>query len=128
MNATEDGVEPLSESPAIETNAPAYPSVHEVTYYQARCTKCGYICDDYGDFTAYGDPGSPIEEVTAAGWFARYVPTGRTTSTGYPETELSELLCEECQKCEVCRADRAYEVDDHLVCADHEGHEFEAAS
>ncbi|NKV12611.1 hypothetical protein GS909_20005 [Rhodococcus hoagii] len=37
-----------------------------------------------------------------------------------------ELLCPDCQKCDVCKSPHAYEVDDHLVCQDHEDHDFTA--
>ena len=47
-----------------------YAPVHEVTMYQARCTHCGRVETDYGDYTAMGDPHAPIEQVTEFwGWW-----------------------------------------------------------
>lgn len=36
-------------------------SVKQVTYYQAQCDCCGAVCDDYGDFSAWSDPGAAID-------------------------------------------------------------------
>ena len=36
-------------------------SVHEVTYYQAKCDCCGEIETDYGDYSAWSDPQVAIE-------------------------------------------------------------------
>lgn len=97
--------------------------IHEVTMYQARCTNCGTIEDDYGDYSAWSDAGSPIESVTENdGWFSVWTPNGNLTSNGYPARDLTELLCPKCQKCEVCGADDARDVngEDHLVCVEHE--------
>ena len=38
-------------------------SVHEVTYYQIKCDCCGEICDDYGDFAAWSDPGQASDQL-----------------------------------------------------------------
>ncbi|AXQ53165.1 hypothetical protein SEA_TAPIOCA_53 [Mycobacterium phage Tapioca] len=131
INASEDGLEPLGEVPAIEPTA--FSPVHEVTYYQARCTACGYTETDYGEYSACSDPGSVIDDVIEhSGWFGRYAPTGEHTNIGgrwVPHRELVELLCHGCQHCEVCGTTPAYSVDDeHLVCEAHEDHEFGAAS
>jgi hypothetical protein len=86
-------------------------SVHEVTYYQAKCDGCGHIEDDYGDFSAWSDPGSPFDSLPDAGWL----------------TSNSRDLCENCvrkEPCEVCKAVDSYIVDEHIVCEEHEGHEF----
>lgn len=104
---------------------------HAVTYWQARCTKCGHICDEYGDYTAFGDAESAIEHVTDCGeWFSRwtYEPAPTADNPRARIGDLVELLCEDCQQCEVCGSKTAYEHDDHLVCADHEGHDFSAVS
>lgn len=39
---------------------------HEVTYYQVKCDCCGVIEDDYGDYSAWGDPSQALE--SAEGW------------------------------------------------------------
>lgn len=89
--------------------------IHEVTYYQAKCDGCGTVEDDYGDYTAFGDPGTVIDHVLDADWFRKVAADGAET-----------LLCPECQRCEVCESKHAYPVDDHLVCEDHEDHDFPA--
>ncbi|AVP42369.1 hypothetical protein SEA_MISHA28_70 [Mycobacterium phage Misha28] len=127
MNATDDGLEPLGEAP--ELGEPRYPMSAEVTYYRARCTKCGYIETDYGGFSAYSDAGSAIDHVLdAADWFGRSAPTGELIDFGGGRMgqryQLVELLCPDCQRCEVCGSDKAYPIDEHLVCEQHEGHEF----
>lgn len=132
MNATEDETEPLGESPAIDTTAPKYQPVHPVTYYQARCTSCGVIATDYGDFGALSDGGTAIEYARDyCDWFERVREEAAPTPEN-PRRRIAhtvELLCKACQRCEVCGSDRAYVIDDeHLVCADHEGHEFEGGA
>lgn len=105
--------------------SPNYGPVHEVTMYQARCTNCGQIEDDYGDFGALDDSGAAAAAVVDYhGWFADYECTGDVTTAGTEIRQLSALLCPDCQHCEVCGTGRAYEIDDHLLCPEHEGHEF----
>lgn len=104
-----------------------YDPEHRVDYWQARCTNCGHICDDYGEFAAFGDADQAIEQVTAwLDWYSRWTytpnptpdnPRGRTAT-------LVELLCPNCQECEICESKNAYDIDDHLVCEDHEDHDF----
>lgn len=91
-----------------------YEPLHEVTMYQARCTSCGQIEDDYGDFSAWADPDTPVTDVVDnRDWFALYV-----------EGAVKVLLCPECIKCEVCEAEQAYNVGGHLVCEDHEDYDW----
>lgn len=90
-------------------------SVHEVTYYQAKCDGCGFVQDDYGDFSAWADAGTAVE--SADDWYSIVTKGGETRD-----------LCPDCQCCEVCQARGAYEIDDHLVCDEHEDHDFGAAS
>ncbi|QFG09087.1 hypothetical protein I5J49_gp59 [Mycobacterium phage ThulaThula] len=128
MNATEDGLEPLGEAPDL--GEPRYPMSAEVTFHRARCTKCGYIETDYGDFGAMSDAGSAIDHVLDAEWFGRSAPTGELVDIGgrmVRRHQLVELICPDCQRCEVCGTAKAYPIDEHLVCAEHEDHEFEAA-
>lgn len=110
----------------MTATATKFEPLHEVTMYQARCTNCGTIEDDYGDFSAWSDSGTPIEQVCDNGWFSRwsYVPNPTPDTPRGRIGTLEELLCENCQHCEVCGGKRAYEIEDHLVCADHEGHNF----
>ena len=100
-----------------------YAPVHEVTMYQARCTHCGRVETDYGDYTAMGDPHAPIEQVTEFwGWWEVVEWTPDPNRAEVPNArvgETVELLCPDCQECEVCGA-RAYPLDSHLVCEDHE--------
>lgn len=89
-----------------------YAPLREVTMYQARCTECGTVVDDYGDFSAWADPDTPRNSVVENdGWFERFV-----------NNELVDLLCPTCQRCDVCGADDAHDVngDERLLCADHE--------
>lgn len=47
---------------------------------------------------------------------------------GLPASVLTtRALCRGCQVCEVCGSGDAYDIDDHLVCEDHEDHDFEIA-
>ena len=82
-------------------------SIHEVTYYQAKCDGCGYIEDDYGDFSAMAHAESVFELLDDWATYQRD-------------------LCPDCQKCEVC-GERGYETGDHIVCDEHEDHNFDAA-
>jgi hypothetical protein len=98
-----------------DNNPKSFPPLNKVTMYQARCTTCGYIETDYGDFSAWEQPDIPVTDVVEnIGWFVRYDNS----------FDPVELLCLDCQSCEVCGSDRAYEHDDHLVCDEHEGHDF----
>lgn len=52
-------------------------ALHEVMGYQAKCDKCGYICDDYHDdqFASMHDPTQALDEAyLPEGW----VVTGTT--------------------------------------------------
>lgn len=102
----------------------------EITMYQARCTGCGTVEDDYGEYAAWSDPSTPVDSVIENdGWLGRWdKPTGRISATGREIMELSTLLCPRCQKCEVCGDASAYVVDDHAVCEDHEDHDFARAA
>lgn len=95
-------------------NEVKYEPLHEVTMYQARCTSCGYIEEDYGDFSAWGQPDIPVTDVVDnRDWFALSV-----------EGEVKVLLCPDCCQCEVCGSEECYSADGHLVCEDHEGHDW----
>lgn len=63
---------------------PPKPYLHPVTMWQAKCSGCGYIQDDYGDFTAM-DAVGVIEQVQAGGWVL----------------EDDRLVCDSCQEKEV---------------------------
>ena len=82
---------------------------HAVTYYQSRCTNCGVIEEDYDTFSAFADEDSARCWVVENGWVELW-----------KDRELSELLCPKCQTCDLCDQ-RGYEVDDRVVCSDHEG-------
>ncbi len=99
---------------------------HRIDMYQARCTTCGYIETEYGDYSGFGDVMSCVEFLEDCEWFARYRHEPKPTPDN-PRAivvHVEELLCPKCQRCEVCGAEHAYEVNDHLVCEEHEGHEF----
>lgn len=130
MNTTEEGDEPLGENPEIGIRAPKYSPLREVTMYQARCTNCGLIVDDYGDFSCMDDD-SVINEVRGRGWFerTREEPSPTLNNPDRIIVHTVELLCPDCQACDVCGAtDKVHVSDDdeHMVCGDHEDHEFEA--
>lgn len=104
-----------------------YPSVNEVTMYQARCTTCGVIQDEYGNFSAYGDFQNCLDDVVNnSDWFARwtYIPAPTTDNPRNRIGTLEDLLCPNCQRCEVCNSEHCYEHDGHLVCDEHEDHIF----
>ena len=39
-------------------------SARQVMYYQAQCDCCGLVHDDYGDFSAFSDPDTAINNVS----------------------------------------------------------------
>ena len=82
--------------------------INEVTYYQVQCDSCG-TNETGSDYSAWACDGTAIDDAVNHEWFNRW-----------PDPYL---LCPKCQKCEVCGA-QGYEVDEHLVCEDHEDHEF----
>ena len=43
-------------------------SAHPVTYYQAKCDRCGYIETDYGEFSAMADRSDVITLAYESGW------------------------------------------------------------
>lgn len=88
--------------------------LHQVAMYQARCTNCGVVEDDYGDFAAWSDPDMPVTQVVENYCWAQLAGT-------------DELLCPQCQSCAVCGhlPGFAHEDGKHVVCADHEVHDFE---
>jgi hypothetical protein len=102
---------------------------HRIDMWQARCTNCGYVETDYGDYAAWADRETPYEHVVDAGWFGRwsYRPNPTLDNPRGRIGTLEELLCEDCQECEVCEAKPASDVngDEHLVCAEHEEHAFD---
>lgn len=61
-----------------------YDPVKVVAFYQARCTNCGKVCDDYGDYSAWGDQGTPVTEVVDCHDWIEI-------------DETDELLCPACQ-------------------------------
>lgn len=91
--------------------------VCEITMYQARCTSCGNVYETGDTIVAWSEYIVAIEHATDWGeWFG--VWSGGT---------ITALLCPACQHCEVCGAGRAYEIDGHLVCEDHEDNDFSAS-
>lgn len=91
----------------------SFEPIHEVTMYQARCTNCGAIEEDYGDYSCWGEPDIPITDVVENHGWAQL-------------DETDELLCTDCQNCAVCSSPNAYAHEDgkHVVCDDHEDHDF----
>jgi len=74
--------------------------VHQVTYYQARCTNCGTIVDSYGDYSAWDDPHAPIREVVDChDW--------------WQSVDGETLLCRACQICAQCQGSPDDDHDDH---------------
>lgn len=99
--------------------------IREVPMYQAQCTSCGALEDDYyGEYSGLCDAKEAIDYVTSeCGWWA----PDQSSPTDFPP---SELLCPACQKCHVCGAGRCYPHDDgkHAVCEQHEDHDFSAVT
>lgn len=63
--------------------APPFDPVHEIPMYQARCTSCGLIVDDYRDFSGWSERDMPIEVVV--------------DHHGWKRNGDTELLCPNCQ-------------------------------
>ncbi|BCF84553.1 MULTISPECIES: hypothetical protein [Rhodococcus] len=105
-------------------------TIKEVTYFIAVCDGCKEDAD-YGDFTAWGDSSSAVE-MAGDDWFERTkvvkeIPPCEDHPLGQKIIETVELLCPACQKCEIC-GESGYQMDDHLVCDEHEDHDFTDAS
>ncbi|WP_341513663.1 hypothetical protein AAC389_15780 [Rhodococcus qingshengii] len=101
-------------------------TIKEVTYFIAVCDGCKEDAD-YGDFTAWGDSSSAVE-MAGEDWFERMkvvkeIPPCEDHPLGQKIVETVELLCPACQKCEIC-GESGYQMDDHLVCGEHEDHDF----
>lgn len=124
MNASEGGTEPLGASPDAEPEATKFPAVEPVTYYRARCTSCGAYAE-YDEFGAFEDSGRAIEAARdECDWFERTRDEVVSENPTRIIAHTVELLCRDCQRCELCGNPRAYEMVEHLVCVDHEDHEF----
>lgn len=105
-------------------------STKRIDAYEIYCDGCGDQYDS-GEFTIWVDADRGIENAVASDWFERTESTGsEPPSEEFPRGRsfctTVELLCPSCKTCDVCRAPDAYEVDDHLVCEDHEDHDFTA--
>jgi hypothetical protein len=62
--------------------------VREVTMYQARCTSCGLVVEEYGDYAGFGDREAPIDFVVDdAEWVRNW--------------DTDELFCPACAPKEV---------------------------
>lgn len=103
-------------------------STKRIDAYEIYCDGCG-TQHDSGEFTIWVDASQGVEDAVASDWFERTESTGsEPPSEEFPRGRsfctTVELLCPRCKTCDVCRAPDAYEVDDHLVCEDHEDHDF----
>ena len=87
---------------AVERN---FEPLVEVMMYQARCTNCGYVIDDYGDFSCMDDD-SVVCAARDSGWFERThtEPSPRPDNPNAVIVHTDELLCPDCQTCDVCGA------------------------
>lgn len=83
-------------------------SIHEITYYQAKCDVCGYIETDYGEHSALLSPAAVWEDLED------WALIGDTA------------LCPKCTSCEVCDNPAAHVVGEHLTCSAHQEHRFPA--
>lgn len=132
MNSTEDGTEPLGESPAIDPAPTKFPEVERVTYYRARCTTCGAYAEYY-EFGAFSDAGAAVEAARdECEWFerTRQEPAPTPDMPNRVISHTTELLCRDCQQCDACGNHPAYmseDDDQHLVCADHEDYYAETS-
>lgn len=79
-----------------------YPPYVEVTFYQAQCTSCGLVVDDYSDGT-YSALANPLDAISDAVDYLDWQWYG----------DKGGALCHRCFICSVCGRD----ADD-----DHEGH------
>lgn len=103
--------------------------LHPVTLYQAGCTSCGTVVDDYGDYSCMESDAAVSYVREVFGWFetVRAEPVPTPGMPGRVILHTVELLCPDCQRCEVCGAVNPVEIDEHLVCLDHEYHDFSDA-
>lgn len=104
--------------------------IREVTFYQAVCDRCGSPHDD-GEYSAWDDGSLAIEAAADYGWFGRTKvvassPPDEKNPFGRTILETVEVVCDSCATCDVCGEKGAYEFDNHLVCDEHEDHEFDA--
>lgn len=108
-------------------------SFNEKMFYQAVCDKCGAE-DDGGEYQFWADKGQAVESVTDNDdWFERTrviktIPADDNFPVDRYIHETVELICVDCRTCDVCGVKPAYVGDEenHLVCEDHEDHQFEA--
>lgn len=85
--------------------------INAVTYYEAQCDRpgCGRKSADLGDYSAWSDHGSAVDE-----WI---------NSDGYQDEKTGELFCYEhrpalCVECD--EPATGLDKDDETVCAEHE--------
>ncbi|MDM3950335.1 hypothetical protein [Mycobacteroides abscessus] len=100
-----------------------------ITMYQAQCTLCGTVVDDYGDYSCMDDDAVIGYVCESLGWFevTRREPAPTVERPNLVIVHTVELLCPDCQRCEVCGAMNPAEIDEHLVCVVHEAHDFSVA-
>lgn len=92
-----------------------------------RCAKKG----DSDEYTWWEDEAVAEEQYGEIDWFfrSRLIRVERSDKAPWMDRryyETIEIVCPDCLVCEVCgeKENGAYEVDDHLVCGEHEDHEF----
>jgi hypothetical protein len=105
-------------------------SIKEVSFYVAECDRCGEKHDHY-EFSAWSDHGQARDVAVDDGWFdrdrlVRLEPPSEEFPRGRGFYETVELVCPDCQTCDVCGSKDAWQEDGHLVCEDHEDHDFDA--
>lgn len=88
-------------------------SIKEVTMYQAICDECKNGHESSCGSTCWPDESWAIEQAGYDDWFY--------------DSKINRVLCPGCQKCEVC-GESGYEINDHLVCDNHEDHDFAEAT
>ncbi|WP_078344044.1 hypothetical protein [Mycobacteroides chelonae] len=97
-----------------------------IAMYQAQCTSCGTVVDDYGDYSCMDDDAVVSYVCESLGWF-EVTRRELSPTPGMPTRVIVhtvELVCPDCQRCEVCGALNPAEIDEHLVCVNHEDHNF----
>ncbi|SLC01141.1 hypothetical protein [Mycobacteroides abscessus] len=130
LRAAARGIGKNAEAGQVIGQTPQLPGrfepLHPITMYQAQCTSCGAIVDDYGDYSCMADDAVVSYVRESLGWF-EVTRRELSPTPGMPTRVIVhtvELLCPECQRCEVCGALAPAEIDEHLVCVDHKAHAF----
>lgn len=104
-------------------------STKRIDAYEIYCDDCGDRFES--EFTIWVDAADGIAEAVGSDWFERTeverkIPPSVEHPRGLTIERTVELICPSCPwRCDVCKEIGAYEVGGHLVCDEHEDHNFE---